>query len=140
MIRKKSYEELMTYDSFQSRIRYLMIDASVGDFTFGGHRQLNQMLYKMKDWKHIRRDIIIRDQGFDLGHPDHPIEGDIYVHHINPITIEDILERRSCVWDPDNLISTSFNTHNLIHYGNEEGVRRTEVIERTKNDTCPWRC
>lgn len=116
-----------------------MVKGCVGDITFGGKRQLNQILYKTDEWKRTRQNIIIRDNGCNLAHEDYPIFGSVYIHHINPITIEDILERRPSVFDPENLISTSFETHNLIHYGNENGLAPYKVVERMPNDTIPWR-
>lgn len=134
----KRYSELVLIPSFIDRYEYLKIGGSVGYSTFGSHRYLNQMLYKCEDWKLTRRDVIIRDNGCDLGDPDHPILGMILVHHIEPITIDDIISRRPCVFDLDNLISTSLNTHNAIHYG-DKNLLPTNYVERTKNDTCPWR-
>lgn len=134
----KRYSELCRIQIFQDRLLYLRIKGLVGDTTFGGHRYLNQVLYHSNEWKDIRREIIIRDNGCDLSHSDYPINGKIYIHHLNPITIEDILERRSCVFDPENLVCSSFGTHNAIHYGVEDILSR-EPVTRTKNDTCPWR-
>lgn len=134
----KTYSELITISSFEERFEYLSLSGIVGDITFGGHRYLNQKLYQSLEWKRIKREIILRDNGCDLAHEDHPIEGHIYIHHINPVSIEDVLERRLRVFDPENLISASFKTHNAIHYGSEELLSRCPVI-RTKNDTCPWR-
>lgn len=133
----KTYSELMTLDNFEDRLCYLKIYGLVGVETFGGHRYLNQVLYQMSDWRRIRRQVILRDNGCDLAHEDYPIFDSIYVHHINPITIEDILRRRSCVLDLENLVSTSFRTHNYLHYGVEEPI--TKIVERKPNDTCPWR-
>ncbi len=133
----KSYKELIKFKTFIERFNYLKCNGVIGDIQFGGHRYLNQILYKTKEWKNIRKEIIIRDGGFDLAHNDYPIMGNIYVHHINPITIEDILDRRECVFDSNNLISTSFRTHNAIHYGNEESLKE-ELVIRKPNDTCPW--
>lgn len=133
------YSELIEIPTFEERFDYLKLSASVGDVTFGGHRYLNQMLYSFPEWKRIRREVILRDEGFDLAHPDFPIRGNIYVHHLNPITADDILERRSCVFDLENLVSTSFDTHNAIHYGDERLIADRVPVERKKNDTCPWR-
>lgn len=135
----KSYSELMSIDSFDDRLKYLMTKNSVGDATFGGHRQLNQILYKTREWQSTRDEIIIRDAGYDLAHPDYLIGGSIYIHHINPITIEDILERRPCVFDPENLISASYQTHNTIHYGVFDLKIPPVTNSRSKNDTAPWR-
>ncbi len=134
------YHECIRFDSFEDRYKYLRLVGLVGDPTFGGHRPLNQILYKMPEWRRVRRDIIIRDNGCDLAHPDFELTGRVpaYVHHINPITIEDILERNPIVFDPENLIVCSFQTHQAIHYGNSEGIPKLP-IERKPNDTCPWR-
>lgn len=134
----KTYTELIQIESFFDRLKYLSIKNRIGDFTFGGHRYLNQMLYHSPDWRAVRREVILRDDGFDLAHREHPIAYNIYVHHINPITIDDILNRRRCVFDLENLISVSQDTHNSIHYGNE--VLSSKVfVERKPGDTCPWR-
>lgn len=135
----KSYSELIKIDSFEERFKYLSLVGIVGETTFGGHRYLNQILYQTDKWKKdTRREVILRDNGCDLSHEDYPIQGSIYIHHINPITIDDILEERPCVFDLENLISTSFRTHNGIHYGTEELLPKG-FVERKKNDTCPWR-
>lgn len=136
---RKSYTELMTFQTFEDRFLYLQIQGFVGDPTFGNHRYLNQMLYQMNFWKKVRREVILRDNGFDLAHEDYPILHHIYIHHINPITIDDILERRYSVFDLENLISTSFDTHNAIHYGNLETLANRKLVIREPNDTCPWR-
>lgn len=135
----KSYSELMSIKSFQDRLEYLKLYGRVGDITFGGNRYLNQMLYHCYEWEKVKRDIVIRDKGNDLAHEDYPIlSKSVYVHHINPITPDDILNRRGCVFDPENLISSSFQTHNAIHYGNDTKLS-TGYAERKPNDTCPWR-
>lgn len=135
----KSYHEMILLPSFKERYNYLKITGAVGEATFGSHRYLNQLLYKMPEWRKIRNDVIIRDNGCDLAHPDFELgDQSAYIHHINPITIDDILERRPCVFDLDNLISTSFRTHQAIHYGNADQLPKLP-IERKPNDTCPWR-
>lgn len=136
---KRSYSELIEIPTFDKRFEYLSLKGSVGDFTFNGHRYLNQKLYRSEEWKSVRRKVIIRDNGCDLGCEDRPIFGSVLIHHINPITIDDIVERRTCVFDLENLISVSFDTHNAIHYGKEEIFIPTTWIARTKNDTCLWR-
>lgn len=135
----KTYSELIRFPRFKERFEYLKTNSVVGEPTFGGQRYLNQILYQSYDWKKIRKTIILRDRGFDLAHPDVPIGGQVYVHHINPVTIEDIFERRACVFDPENLISCSFDTHNAIHYGHTDIFKRKEFVTRSVNDTCPWR-
>lgn len=134
----KSYSELIEKDSFEDRFDYLSLIGYVGETTFGGHRYLNQMLYQSEKWKRTRREIILRDNGCDLAHEDYIIHGSIYIHHINPITIDDILKERPCVFDLENLICTTFRTHNAIHYGSKDLLPRGPA-NRKKNDTCPWR-
>lgn len=134
---RKSYRELITIPTFEERLKYLTLYGAVGEMTFGGHRYLNQLLYKCPEWRRTRRDIVLRDEGFDLAHPEYPIYSPIYIHHINPITIEDLIKGRPIVFDPDNLVSTSFGTHQKIHYG--YGVDEKIYKERTPNDTCPWK-
>lgn len=137
---RKTYLELIEIPEFLDRFLYLKLDGYVGDQTFGGRRYLNQILYQSQEWKDLKQRIIIRDNGCDLSHPDWPINGRaIYVHHLNPITIEDILERRPCVFDPNNLVCCSFDTHQAIHYGNKDSMKKNEVVVRKPNDTCPWR-
>lgn len=133
----KTYSELILIPTFEERFNYLKLNGVVGEMTFNGHRYLNQLLYRCKEWEAIRRKVIIRDEGFDLGCKGYLIGGKILVHHINPITVGDIVERRDCVFDLENLISTSHRTHNAIHYGDETLLPK--FVERTKNDTCPWR-
>lgn len=134
----KNYSELIKIESFNDRFEYLSLAGAVGDITFGGHRYLNQMLYQTEKWKSTRREIILRDNGCDLAHEDYQIMGSIYIHHINPITIDDILKERPCVFDLNNLICTSFRTHNAIHYGTKDLLAKG-IVTRTKGDTCPWR-
>lgn len=135
----KSYSELMKYKTFEERFKYLKLNGVVGDLKFNGHRHLNQLLYKCPEWQRVRRQIILRDEGLDLGCEDHQIGGKIVVHHINPLTVEDVMERKKCVFDPDNLITVSNDTHNAIHYGDDSITRKHQLIERRENDTCPWR-
>lgn len=134
----KRYSELITLPTFEERLNYLKLNGVVGDPTFGGHRYLNQALYQCYEWKAARREAIIRDNGCDLAVPGYLIGGPIYIHHINPITIDDVTERRPCVFDLDNLVCVSFKTHNAIHYRGNDPTDQLPK-ERTKNDTCPWR-
>lgn len=136
----KSYSELMQFSSFIDRYQYLRCDSHVGEETFGCDRYLNQILYHSYEWKLFRRKIIIRDKGCDLGHEDHQIPDNmaIIIHHINPITVSDILQRNPMVLDPENAISTILLTHNAIHYGNET-LLTNDMAERTPYDTCPWK-
>ena len=135
----KSYQELITIPDFYDRLKYLSLSQHVADMTFGGHRYLNQNLYRNPRWKEVRRRVIIRDNACDLSHADYELgDAPAYIHHINPITIEDILEERSCVFDMNNLVTCSFDTHQAIHYGNMGLLPRLPDV-RTPNDTCPWR-
>lgn len=134
----RTYSEMVKLETFEDRFKYLFLQSIVGDFTFGGHRYLNQQLYKSQKWKKIRRQVILRDDGCDLACEGYCIYGPVYIHHLNPITIEDILNERSCVFDLENLVCVSSITHNAIHYGSEAAIHR-DYIERRQNDTCLWR-
>ena len=135
----KTYTELITLPTFEERYQYCKQKAGVGDATFADQRYLNQVLYSSPEWRRVRRDVIARDEGCDLAHPDRPIVKKIYIHHLNPITIEDILKRRESIFDPENLICVSFDTHQAIHYGDEKLLIPSKPTERTPNDTCPWK-
>ena len=134
----KTYSELITIPTFEERYRYLRLTGRVGEETFVFDRYLNQIFYNSREWKDIRDYVIVRDGGCDLGIADREIFGKILIHHMNPIRQEDILRRSKFLLDPEYLISTVHNTHNAIHYGDESLLILTP-IERTKNDTCPWR-
>lgn len=134
----KRYSELCKLDSFVERFRYLTLVGSVGSETFGSHRFLNQELYQSSEWQRIRNLVIVRDNGCDLAFPGREIRGSITVHHINPVTIDDILARRQTVLDPEFLVCVSNDTHQAIHYGDETKLY-PDPIERKPFDTCPWR-
>lgn len=134
----KTYSELITIPTFIERYHYLKLGGRIGEETFGYDRYLNQILYTSIDWKRFRRDMIVRDMGLDLACEGYEIVGKILVHHINPITIDDVLQRRPMIFDPENVVCVSLNTHNAVHYG-DESLLITDPIIRTKNDTCPWR-
>lgn len=134
----KCYSELITIPTFIERYRYLKIGGRVGADTFGHDRYLNQILYHSGEWLDFRDEIIIRDNGCDLAHPEFELHDRILIHHINPITVEDVLRRDPKIFDPENVISTCLNTHNAIHYGDESRLMLLPIT-RTKNDTCPWR-
>lgn len=136
---KKTYSELIQIPSYIERYRYLKLGGKAGEITFGNERYLNQILYKSPEWKSFRRGIILRDCGCDMGVPGYEIQGVIIIHHINPITVDDIYERKECVFDENNVISVSKRTHNAIHYGDEELLSIDEIVERKPNDTIPWR-
>lgn len=134
----KTYSELITLPTFEERYRYLRLGGRVGEETFGFDRYLNQIFYRSKEWLEIRDYVIIRDGGCDLGMPDREIVGKILIHHMNPITQEDIVNRSEFLLDPEYLICTVKNTHDAIHYGDESILFKDPIIRR-KNDTCPWR-
>lgn len=136
----KTYSELITLPTFIERYEYLRIGGAVGEETFGFDRYLNQTFYKTKEWLSVRDYVIVRDQACDLGISDRRIPNGvkILVHHMNPITVDDILNRSKYLLDPEYLISTVKNTHDAIHYG-DSSLLLTEPIERTPYDTCPWK-
>ncbi len=134
----KTYSELVALTTFKERFLYLKLNGEVGQKTFGCKRWLNQELYHSNEWSSFRDSIIIRDGGCDLGVQGFEIYGPVLVHHLNPITYEDILYRNPCVFDPENVICTKHNTHNAIHYG-DEALLILAPVERSRNDTCPWR-
>ena len=138
----KSYNELIKLPTLIDRFEYLKTCNVVGDETFGSHRHLNQVLYNSIKWKEIRRHIILRDKGCELGIKDYPIRGHIIVHHINPITENDILTHSEKIFDENNLISCSLDLHNAIHYKNSAVLDQlyfNVYEERYPNDTVPWR-
>ena len=134
----RTYSELILLPTFKERFEYLKIGGKVGEETFGFDRYLNQILYTSPEWKSIRDKIIVRDNGCDLAVPGREINGKIMIHHMNPITVDDILRRSDFVFNPEYLICTIMNTHNAIHYGDSSLLYEDPII-RTKNDTCPWR-
>ena len=135
----KTYSELINIPTYIERYRYLRLGGKAGEITFGNERYLNQVLYRSPEWKQFRRDIIIRDNGYDLGVEGYTIFGKIIVHHIIPITIDDVYERSRMVFDEENVICVSARTHNAIHYGDERLLLIDELVERKPNDTIPWR-
>lgn len=134
----KTYTELSRISDYYDRFEYLKLRGFVGEQTFGWHRYINQMLYRSKRWKSTRDKVIIRDDGCDLGHPDYQIYDKIIIHHMNPITLEDIEEDRDYIYDPEFLICVSNNTHQAIHYG-DKSLLPSPLVERRPGDTCPWR-
>ena len=135
----RTYSELIALPTFEERYEYLKLGGRVGEDTFGFDRYLNQSFYQNdKEWKSIRDYVIVRDNGCDLGIEGREIHGRILVHHMNPITKEDIIYRTKRLLDPEFLICTIKNTHDAIHYGDANLLYQLPV-ERSKNDTCPWR-
>ena len=134
----RTYSELILLPTFEERYQYLRLAGKVGQETFGFDRYLNQMFYKDPEWLAARDYVIIRDNGCDLAIPGREIHSKILVHHMNPITKDDILKRSKFLLDPEYLVCTIKNTHDAIHYG-DENLLFKDPIERSKNDTCPWR-
>lgn len=136
---KRSYKELSRLSTFKERYEYLRLRGSVGKETFGFDRYLNQALYSSTEWKRFRRAVIIRDNGCDLGDPERPIQGDrIIIHHINPLSVEDLKNRSKAIFDMDNVVCTSSNTHEAIHYG-DESLLPQDPVERKPGDHIPWK-
>ena len=134
----RTYSELITFPTFEERYEYLRLGGKIGEETFGFDRYLNQTFYKTKEWLSIRDKVIIRDNGCDLAMEDREIYSRILVHHMNPITKDDVLKRSKYLLDPEYMICTTKNTHDAIHYG-DKSLLLVSPIERRKNDTCPWR-
>lgn len=137
-MRHRSYSELRQLSTFKERYDYLKLNGRVGAETFGYNRYVNQRFYRSTEWKHIRDQIIIRDNGCDLGVEGYDLHSRIYIHHLNPMTVDDIDQGRQMILDPDNLICVSFDTHQAIHFGDESLLPQLP-IERISGDTCPWR-
>lgn len=140
---KKSFTELSQIPDFEGRINYLRLHGSVGKETFGYDRYLNQKFYNTPEWKEVRRKVILRDKACDLGHPDHEIyphgkKVQLLIHHMNPVTKDDILERSEDILNPEYLITVSKRTHDIIHYG-YMGPKTPAATDRLPNDTCPWK-
>ena len=134
----RTYSELILLPTFEERFEYLRLDGKVGEDTFGFDRYLNQFFYRSQEWKKIRDYVIIRDNACDLGVEGHDIYSKVLIHHMNPITARDIEKRTDLLLDPEYLICTTHNTHNAIHYGDENLIIKVPIV-RTKNDTCPWK-
>ena len=132
----RTYSELIKFDTFKERVQYLKLDGIVGETTYGFDRWINQTFYKSREWRQIRTDIISRDMGCDLGIPGREILGKIFIHHLNPIMAYDIVHAKQTVFDPEYLITCSFDTHNFIHYGRVSAPN--VVIERQEGDTKLW--
>lgn len=133
----RTYNELMLLPTFEERFEYLKLSGRVGEETFGFDRWLNQKFYRSAEWKHLRDQVIIRDNGCDLGVEGREIYGKILIHHMNPISKKDILERTDLLLNPMYLISVTKQTHDAIHYS-DDSILMKDPIVRSKNDTCPW--
>lgn len=140
MMNVKTYSELITFPTFEERYKYLRLGGKVGEDTFGFDRYLNQSFYKSDEWLSVRNKVITRDLGCDLGCVDHEIpEGvTIFIHHMNPITKNDILDRTELLLNPEYLITTIKRSHDAIHYG-DDSLIFTGLVERSRNDTCLWK-
>lgn len=138
MSKIRTYTEMSRLATFEERFRYLTTGGKVGEMTFGGSRFLNQDFYRSTEWKRIRDSVIVRDNGCDLGILDRPIHGRIMIHHLVPITKEDLFFRTDFLLNPEYMICVSHRTHNAIHYGSEDSLLK-DYVPRSPNDTCPWR-
>jgi hypothetical protein len=137
MSRTRTYSELSRYQTFEDRYEYLRLSGEVGLSTFGFDRYLNQQFYHSHAWKSIRQHVIIRDNGCDLGIPGYEIHVELLIHHINPVTTEDLMHGEEWLTDPEFLITTTHNTHNAIHYG-DKSLLVPPVRERRPGDTKLW--
>lgn len=135
----RTYKELSRLSTFEERFEYLKLNGEVGKDTFGFDRFINQKFYTSREWRALRDYVIVRDNGCDLGIPGHEITGrKIIIHHLNPITMKDIVDQSEYLMNPEYLITTIHNTHNAIHYG-DKSLLITAPVERRANDTCPWK-
>ena len=134
----RSYSELSQLRTFDERFRYLLLAGSVGVETFGFDRYVNQRFYRSEEWKHVRNIVIARDNGCDLGIEGRDINGRVYVHHMNPMSLEQVNGHMDLILDPEYLVCVTFATHNAIHYGDESYITLAPV-ERQPNDMCPWK-
>ena len=134
----RTYSQLKRLQTFEERYDYLKLGGVVGEDTFGFDRYMNQNFYRSREWKRVRDEVIMRDNGCDLGVDGYEIRGKILIHHMNPITSEDIHRVSDYLLNPEYLICVTHRTHNAIHYG-DESLIVAAPIERTQNDTCPWR-
>ena len=138
MMSIKTYSELILLPTFEERFEYLKLSGQVGKETFGFDRYLNQNFYRSAAWRRVRDQVIVRDCGCDLGIEDRMIGGKILIHHMNPIVYTDILNLTDILLNPEYLICVSHNTHNAIHYGDDNLLIKNPIV-RTRNDTCPWK-
>lgn len=134
----RTYTELIRIPTFEERFEYLKLNGRVGSDTFGFDRYMNQLLYRSYKWRKLRDGLIVRDNGCDLAHEDYPLSGRIIIHHMNPITPEQVEKDDSEIYNPEFLICTANITHEAIHYG-DSSLLPKPIIERRPGDTCPWR-
>ena len=135
---RKTYKEAVRIPDFNDRFNYLKLNGTAGELNTDVNRYLNQYFYHTPEGKSIRRKVMIRDDGFDLGHREHLIVGRPIIHHITPITKQNVLDRDPIIFDLDNLILCSHETHNALHYGSAD-LLKTDYVERKPGDTCPWK-
>lgn len=135
----KTYSELIAIPTYIERYRYLRLGGKVGQETFGVQRRLNQVFYRSLEWRQFRNQIIVRDLGCDLAFQGMDIRGAICIHHLNPIGVDDIVNGNPCLFDPENAVCCTFNTHRAVHYGDESLLPIDLFVERAPFDTCPWR-
>lgn len=134
----RTYSELIKLPTFKERFDYLKLGGAVGEETFGSDRYLNQKFYTSEAWRKLRNQIIIRDNGCDLGLEGNTIYGKVMIHHLNPISSDELIHGSMSLMDPENLVCVSYETHNAIHYGDYELVKK-DIVERKPGDTCPWK-
>lgn len=134
----RTYSELLKFDTYEDRYKYLRVNSKPGDLTFGNDRYLSQRFYKSYEWRRIRNSVIVRDLGCDMGLDGYEIQGPIYIHHMNPMLVKDLKTFNPDVINPEYLISVSLDTHNAIHYGDVYSSG-SFMANRTANDTCPWK-
>lgn len=132
------YSEMLSLDTFDERFEYLKLNGFVGDSTFGFDRYVNQNFYSSREWRSVRSEIIIRDDGCDLADPSRPIFDRVYIHHLNPITLEQFENMDSDLLDPENLVCVSYNTHAAIHYGTDDFLKVNTFADRKPGDTLLW--
>lgn len=137
--KRKSYSEMSQCGTFDERYNYLKLQGEVAGETFGFDRYLNQKFYKSREWKRVRDQVIVRDNGCDMGLKDYPIKGKILIHHINPLSLDEVSNGSPALLDPNNLVCVSHETHNAIHYGDQTIVKDKTLVERRPNDTSPWK-
>lgn len=133
----RTYSELIRRHTLEERYHYLALRGNVGESTFGFDRDLNQNFYRSREWRALRDLVIIRDNGCDLGLPGYEIHGHLYVHHMNPMTVDDVVHGVASILDPEFLITTTLKTHNAIHFGDERQLPR-QFVERKPGDTKLW--
>lgn len=133
----KTYSEMRRFDTFEDRFDYLRLRGAIGKATFGFDRHINQLFYKSNEWKRAREFVIVRDDGCDLGVPGYEIHGSLLIHHINPMTVDDVVHGEDWIFDPEYLITTTHNTHNAIHYSDESLLPKI-VVARESGDTKLW--